>query len=195
MWKIVLTVMLTVAMAACLANGLTRQDIQLVPLKPEDMQEAVMGGKVDAVSTWNYPLTQIKQALGASGLIFYDRHIYTETFNIAAQQNFVHNNPQTVERFLHALLQAEEFEKNHTDQAHAIVAAATKIDKKLVSEVANAFTFRVTLDRTLLITLEDETRCAMKNQLTQQTLMPDYANFIYQDSLKAVKPGAVNAIR
>ncbi len=177
------------------ANSLTRQDIQFVSLKPEEMLDAIMAGKVDAVSTWNYPLTHIKQQLGAGGLVFYDRYLYTETFNIAARQDFVRNNMQTVDRFLRALIMAEEFAEKNTDQAQAIVAAATKMDKKLVSEVWNAFTFRVALNQTLLITLEDETRWAMRTQLTQQTVMPDYAKFIYQDSLKAVKPEAVSAIR
>ena len=178
-----------------IANNLSRHDVQLIPLKPEEMLDAIMAGKVDAVSTWNYPLTQIKQQLSASGLVFYDRHLYTETFNIAARQDFVHNNVQTVERFLRALIKAEEFAEKNPDQAQAIVAAATKIDKKLVSEVWKAFTFRVVLDRTLLITLEDETRWAIREKLTQHTEMPDYENFIYRDSLKAVKPEAVKALR
>ena len=178
-----------------IANNLSRHDVQLIPLKPEEMLDAIMAGKVDAVSTWNYPLTQIKQQLSASGLVFYDRHLYTETFNIAARQDFVHNNVQTVERFLRALIKAEEFAEKNPDQAQAIVAAATKIDKNLVREVWKAFTFRVVLDRTLLITLEDETRWAIREKLSQHTEMPDYENFIYQDSLKSVKPEAVKALR
>jgi ABC-type nitrate/sulfonate/bicarbonate transport system substrate-binding protein len=175
------------------ANGLKRQNIQLVPLKPEEMPDAIMAGKVDAVSTFSYPLIRIKQQLGASGLVFHDRHLYTESFNIVAQQNFVHNNTQTVERFLRALIKAEEFAEKNTDQAQAIVADATKINKNLVRELWNALTFRVALDRTLLIALEDETRWATK--FSQHTKMPNYDNFIYQDSLKAVKFEAVKAFR
>ena len=47
---------------------------------------ATAGGVVAIIAPWNYPLTQIKRQLGANGIIFYDREIYTETFNIAAQQ-------------------------------------------------------------------------------------------------------------
>lgn len=177
------------------ANGLTRKDILPVPMKPEEFQDAVMAGKVDAVSTWNYPLTLIKHQLGANGTIFYDREIYTETFNIAARQDFVQKNPQTVRHFLRALIKAEEFVERNPDEAQSIMSAATKIDKNLIREVWRAFNYHVVLDQTLLITLEDETRWAMKNQLTDRTEMPNYLDFIHFDSLQAVKPEAITMNR
>ncbi len=177
------------------ANGLTRQEIEPVSLKPEEMQDAIMAKKVDAVSTWNYPLTQISRLLGADGTVFYDKEIYTETFNIASQQDFVQNNPDAVKRFLHALIKAEDFVAKNPDEAQAIMSAATKIDKSLIHDVWNAFNYQVVLDQTLLITLEDETRWAMKNKLTEQTVMPDYLSVIHIDSLKAIKPEAIRMSR
>jgi len=177
------------------ANGLTRKEIHPVELKPEEMQDAIAAKKVDAVSTWNYPLTQINRQLGSGGIIFYDREIYTETFNIAAMQDFVRNNPETVKRFLRALIKAEDFVTKNPDEAQAIMSAATKIDKGLICEVWNAFNYHVVLDQTLLITLEDETRWAMKNKLTDQAEMPDYLSYIHLDSLRAVKPEAIRMNR
>ena len=176
------------------ANGLTRQQIQPVPLPPEEMQAAITAGQVDAVSTWNYPLTQIKHQLGAAGIIFFDRLIYTETFTIAAQQAFVEKNPETVKRFLRALLRAENFVAQHPQEAQAIMAAATKTAPPLVAEVWPSFSYRVTLDRSLVITLEDEARWAIKNKLTTQTSIPDFASYLHKDSLRAVKPEAVKSL-
>jgi ABC-type nitrate/sulfonate/bicarbonate transport system substrate-binding protein len=177
------------------ANGLTRQEIEPVPLKPEEMQDAIMAKKVDAVSTWNYPLTQISRLLGADGTVFYDKEIYTETFNIASRQDFVQKHPDTVKRFLRVLIKAEDFVAKNPDEAQVIMSAATKIDKSLIHDVWSAFNYQVVLDQTLLITLEDETRWAMKNKLTDQTVMPDYLSFIDIDSLKAVKPEAIRMSR
>ena len=177
------------------ANGLTRQAIQPIPLKPEEMQAAIVAKKVDAVCTWNYPLTQIKRQLGADGVLFYDIEIYTETFNIAAQQDFVSKNPETVKRFLRAIIKAETFAAQHTGEAQSILSSATKTELDLIREVWNAFNYRVVLDRRLLLTLEDETRWAMKNKLTDQTVMPDYHDYIHFDSLRAVKPEAVKFSR
>ena len=47
------------------------------------------------------------------------------------------------------------------------------------------------LDKRIIITLEDETRWAMKNRLTDQSVMPDYLTYIHLDGLRAVKPEAV----
>lgn len=177
------------------AQGLTRQETQPVALKPEEMLQAIATAQVDAVSTWNYPLTQITEELGAGGLVFYDKQIYTETFNIAAQQAFVQKNPETVQRFLRALVKAEDFVAKNPGEAQAIVSVGTKTDLRLVRAVWNNFIYRVVLDKALLIALEDETRWAIKNKLTDQTQMPDYASYIYTDSLKAVKPEAVMSLR
>jgi len=177
------------------ANGFTRKEIQPVALKPEEMQDAIIAKKIDAASTWNYPLTQIAKQLGPDGTIIYDREIYTEIFNIAARQDFVQKNPETVKHFLRALIKAENFVAKNPDAAQTIVSAATKIDKSLIREVWNAFNYHVVLDQALLITLEDETRWAMKNKLTDQTVMPDYLSYIHLDSLKAVKPEAIKMNR
>jgi len=75
------------------------------------------------------------------------------------------------------------------------MSSATKTDLDLIREVWNAFNYRVVLDKKLLITLEDETRWAMKNKLTDQTVMPDYQNYIHFDSLRAVKPDAISGGR
>lgn len=173
------------------ANGLTRQDIVPVELKPDEMLSAIMNKKIDALSTWNYPLTQIKRALGKEGISFYDQQIYTETFNIASRQDFVKKNPETVRRFLRALIKAENFVANNPQQAQSILSANTNVEQELIAEVWNSFNYSVMLDQTLLITLEDETRWAIKNKLTAQTAMPDYASYIHQDSLKAIRPESV----
>ncbi|MDD4905293.1 MAG: hypothetical protein PHD39_03910, partial [Methylobacter tundripaludum] len=103
--------------------------------------------------------------------------------------------PETVERFLRALIKAEDFVAKNPDEAQGIMSVATKIDKDLIRDVWNDFNYHVVLDQTLLLTLEDETRWAMKNKLTDQTDMPDYLSYIHLDSLKAVKPEAIRMNR
>ncbi|WP_346287992.1 ABC transporter substrate-binding protein [Zoogloea sp.] len=173
------------------SKGLVKADIQPVALNPDEMLQAMTARQVDAVSTWNYPLTQIKHRLGKAGVIFYDRQIYTETFNIAAKQDFINAHPETARRFLRALLKAEAFVARHPDEAQAIVSAAAGVDRALVQEVWDAFNYKVVLDQTLLLTLEDETRWAMRNKLVEKVDMPDYVTYVYLDGLMAVKPEAV----
>lgn len=173
------------------AKGIARTDILSVPMKPDDMLEAMLAKKVDAVSTWNYPLTLIKQQLGAKGILFFDRQIYTETFNVVLQQKYARENPATVKSFLRAIIKAEGFVLKNKEEAQVLHSKATNTDINLVRAVWDEFSYYVSLDQTLLIMLEDETRWAMKNKLTDQTVMPDYRNYIHFDSLKAVAPSRV----
>jgi len=181
--------------AILLAIGLPRAGIHGVPMPPDEMERALVEGRVDAACTWNYPLAIIKRRLGANGILIYDREVFTETFNIAAQQAFVRRNPAAVERLLRALIRAEGFVKEHPEEAQAIVAKATGTATDLVREVWNSFRYRVLLDQTLLITLEDETRWAMNNNLADRKAMPDYRDYIHLDSLRSVRPEAVRFTR
>ena len=174
-----------------MAQGLTRKGIQPVPLKPEDMQDAILRRQVDAVSTWNYPLTLIQHALGTNGFIHYDPEIYTETFNVAASAGIVDGRPEVAHSLLRALIKAEAFVAARPAEAQAIVATASGTDPALVAAVWDAFNYRVRFDQTLLITLEDETRWAMRNGLTDQTTMPDFRKHIHLETLRAVRPEAV----
>lgn len=177
------------------AHGLTRADIVPVRLKPEEMRAAMRSGSVDAVSAWNYPLTEISSDLGANGAVFFDKDIYTETFNLVTRQDFANRNPETIRRFLRALIKAEQFAREHPDAAQAIVAAATHVEQNLVRKVWSNFGYRIILDQILLIMLEDEARWAMSNQLTERRDMPNFLSYIYFDGLAAVKPEAIRMKR
>lgn len=177
------------------AQGLLRKDIRPVPMNPEDMQAAIFGGTVDAVCTWNYPLTEIYQALGANGFLHYDPEVYTETFNVAASQGLVEGRPEVAQSLLRALIKAEAFVAARPAEAQAIVATATGTDPALVKEVWAAFNYRVRFDQALLITLEDETRWAMRNGLTDQKVMPDFRQHIHLEALRTVRPESVRVSR
>ena len=114
---------------------------------------------------------------------------------VPLKPDFVQRNPQALTGLLRALIQAEDFVARHPQEAQDIVTVAVKVDKELVKEVWDAFVYQVTLDQNLLITLEDETRWAMKNKLTDKTVMPNYADYIHVDSLTAAKPEAVRLKR
>jgi NitT/TauT family transport system substrate-binding protein len=174
-----------------IANGLTRKEIIPVPLNPDDIEERFNQKKIDAVSTWNYPLIQLTKKFAENGILFFDQDIYTETFNLASMQDFAKNNPTVLKQVLKAVVKAQEFVKKNPKEAQEIMAKSTHTPLDLVSEVWDSFSFDVTLDQTIVITLEDEARWAIKNKLTKKTLVPDFEKYIYTDALKSVYPNYV----
>ena len=173
-------------------NGIERTEVVPVDLKPEQMFEYLTSGGVDAASTWNPPLALLRKAFGENAVTFFDKHIYTQTFTIAGQQEFVQNNPETIKRFLRALIKAEQFILEHNDEAQTIVAGKLKIGNDDFRELWSGFRYHVSLDRLLIITLQDETRWAIKNRLIDDTTMPNYRHFIYDNALRSIRPGTVN---
>jgi len=171
--------------------GLTRAETTPVALKPQEMQDALVAKTVDAVSTWNFPLSQIQQVLGSNALLIYDKEVYTETYNVVTQQSFLQAQPETIKRFLRAMLKAETYTARNRDEVQRLMSDATQTDIDLVREVWDVFSYHVVLDQAILLTLEDETRWAMRNKLTDQTVMPDFRKYIHTGSLRSLKPEAV----
>ena len=178
-----------------LAHGIDRNHVQIIDLKPDEMTDALSTGKVDAVSTWNPTLIQLHKKLGSNGIMFFGESHYTEIFCVVALQEYVKTNPAAIKKVLRALLQAETFAQQHPEEARRLVAEFIKTDKAVLDETWDIFTLRVTLDQALLVDLEEQTRWAMKNRLTERRDMPNYLDFIYVDGLAAVKPEAVRIIR
>jgi NitT/TauT family transport system substrate-binding protein len=178
-----------------IVHGIDRKQVTIIDLKPDEMATAIATGKVDAAASWNPNLTQLQKDLGTNGLTFYGETIYTEAFCVAAGEDFVKRHPGAVRKFLRALIKAEAFIKQHPEEARRLVAEFIKADKALLEEIWDIYNFRVTLDQALLVSLEEQTRWAIKNRLTQRRDMPNYLDFIDVDGLRAVKPEAVRIIR
>ena len=178
-----------------LLHGIDRNHVKVIDLKPDEMAAALATGKVDAISTWNPILIQLQKKLGKNGIIFFGESIYTENFCAVASQEYVKKNPEAIKKVLRALIKAETFVQQHPEESRKLVAEFLKIDKTVLDETWDIFTFRNVLDQALLVDLEEQTRWAIKNRLVARRDMPNYLDFIYGDGLLAVKPEAVRIIR
>jgi ABC-type nitrate/sulfonate/bicarbonate transport system substrate-binding protein len=177
-------------------EGISRNDVTFVSLSAEAIPDALDRGDVDAASTTHPYSVFAQKKLGNRGITFDGRDIYSATFNVVTNQVFIHRNPEKVKKMLRALLEAEEFIRQHPADAQKIVADFSGVDIAVVREVWAVYDFTVALDQSLLLEMEDETRWAIKNQLTGgNTKIPHYLDFVYLEGLKSVKPAAINILR
>lgn len=174
------------------ANHLTMGDVIPVNLEPGLLREALLSGRVDAVSAWSPISNVIAGRMGEKGVIFDDPHIYTETFVLAGRTSFVDGNQDAMRRLLRAMLRAEEFASRHPEEAKAIVSAALNLPGPLLAELWDEGSRTVALDHALLLALEEETRWAAKHRLAQIVLMPNFLEFIDPRPLLSVKPETVD---
>ena len=113
---------------------------------------------------------------------------------IVAKKDYVKQNPQTLERFLRALVKAEDFIINDPETASAIHAEVSGVDKSLIDTIFDQMNFNLSMDQTLLLDLEDQARWIMSYGYTTQTSVPNYLEYLYPDALRRVKPEAVTVI-
>jgi NitT/TauT family transport system substrate-binding protein len=106
----------------------------------------------------------------------------------------VEEKPEVVEKMLRALVQAEEFAREHPQQAITIASEALGIAESDLAVIWPEVDLRVSLDQALLGYLEDEARWMIRNKLTSQTAVPNYMKMLCPDGLNAVKPEAMTVI-
>jgi len=176
-------------------NGISGREVEVINLKAEEIPAALVHGDIDAASVFSIYISFAQKALGGRGITFYDEDIYTSTFNVVAKQEFIRENPGKVVKMLRALIRAEEFVRKDPDEAQKIVAGFTGMGKDIVRDMWPNADFRVSLDQSLLLALEDETRWANENKLTDPKNAPNYLDYIYLDGLGSVKPSAVRILR
>jgi ABC-type nitrate/sulfonate/bicarbonate transport system substrate-binding protein len=96
-------------------------------------------------------------------------------------------------KLLRALAQAEQFIASHPKEGRAMIAAWVKLPET-VKDSGIKTLYELSLDQTMLLTMEDEARWMIENKLTQQTQVPDYLNYLYPEALWQVDSRAVRLI-
>ncbi len=178
-----------------LLNSISREEIQVLNLKPGQMFDAIMKGEVDAIATWNTQMYKIRKELGEKGSSFYADGVYAASFVLAARQDYVHKNPEIVNKFLRALITASAFIQTHPEESKEIASEYLKIDPQLLKELSAIYHFKVSLDQSFLVTLENQSEWAIRHNLTDQKRVPNFLEFIYPDALETLKPESMTVIR
>lgn len=177
------------------AHGIGDKNVKKIDMKPEMFLDALVSGRVDAVSAFQPFLVQIEKELGDRVLSFYDKNIYTWSFNIVAREEYVRRNPEKVRKLLRALVRAERFVKENPGRAQEIVTRFSGLEAGMVREIWPSINFQVVLDQFLVLALEDESRWAMSSGRITGRKVPNYLDFIHFDGLGSVKPDGVRILR
>lgn len=176
-------------------NGLPRKAVIRVDMKPEQMVGAIGKGDVDAISGWGHVAVKAQKQLGDKGITFLDKDIYTQNYLVVATRDFIRKNPKKVEKFLRALVRADEYVAGHPAESQALIADFCGMDKTVIAGMWDRSDFSVTLEQPLLLALEDESRWAIGNGFATARKIPNYLDYIYLDGLAKVKPKAVEILR
>jgi NitT/TauT family transport system substrate-binding protein len=176
-------------------RGITRNEMVVVDLKPDQIIDAMLNDKIDAAAIWHPVLIQLQQKLGNNGVLFYDMNIIKDLACLSASQEIIGKAPEALKKILKALIRAKEFVKKNPDEFYKLESEHIQMDINMLKQMLNVSYFSISLEQSLIVELEDQTRWAIKSGLTSRPDMPNYYDFIYADALKSVKPEAVSLMR
>lgn len=176
-------------------NGLDRKKIELIELMPENMSNALKSGEVDAISVWEPYGYETVQLLGNDSFVFTGTEFYSLTFNLVASKNYTKNHPEDVRKILRALDRSIEFIHNNEKESQEIILRRFHQNKGFIDWIWTNYSYGLSLDQSLIMSLETEAAWAIRNNFTNATQIPNYINFINTDPLYEVKPGAIMVIK
>lgn len=172
--------------------GLSKNDVTLVNLRPQDMAAALSSGGIDAMNTWEPYIANAKKALGAKVKQIDTKGVYSETFNIVTTQDFLAAKHEAVLNFLRAMLDAEKWMKTNREEAISVVAKTVGMNRDDLASIWNDYVYEVALDEKTMSVLRAHAawRLESGNAPTGAT-MPDFSKVIFAGPLKQVAPDRV----
>lgn len=122
--------------------GLTPNDVTLVNTPPPDMTVALLSKGIDAFSAWDpWPIVALKDVPGAVEIIRGGDVISYIGFNVALRP-WVEKNGQTIEKFLAALSEADQWMRANPKQAAQVAKHWIPGLKTEVAEAAMQFNIK-----------------------------------------------------
>jgi len=176
-------------------NGIDVSDVEIIDMKPGELSEAIVNGDVDAICVWEPNALNAAKSLGDNAIILPSDVGYQATFNLATMNDYIENNPELIRNVIKALVKAEEFANNNREESIDIIASRLETNREDIDKLWDGYRFKISLSQSLILTLEDVARWSMQNNLTDETEIPNYLDYIYMDALEEIKPEAITIIR
>ena len=176
-------------------NDLSLDDVQIVGMSPSELVEALVAGTIDAAMIWEPNIYEISNRLGNSLVTFPGQSGQDFYFLMVTTNEVITARPEAIERFLNALVEAENFVKQFPGEAKDIITERLDVEADYVASVWPKNDFTTSLPQSLMLAMDDEARWSIANKLTDKKVVSNYLDFIYLDGLEALKPEAVTIIR
>jgi ABC-type nitrate/sulfonate/bicarbonate transport system substrate-binding protein len=177
-------------------NNINMEDITLIDLKtPEEWVNAVANGDIDAVVTAQPYANYAADRLGdnAYKVSAQSKHLL---YSLAISTgDWIARHGEAANRFLKSLLQAQDYLESHPNKAKAIIKEGLNLDVSYIETMWSQNMFSLSLDQSLILSMEDEARWMIDHNLTTEKTVPNFLDYIYTDALKNVKPDAVSIVR
>ena len=170
--------------------GVDPRRVTMVPLQAEETVVALRSGRIDAVAVWEPFGYAALHGADAVGLRLPLSGGYIEKYNLVARRAMFGRDDELA-RLLRAVERAEQFIQARPAEAQAILREHLQLDQGFVDWVWAGLGFRLSLDQSLVNTMEGEARWAQREGHVAGGARPNVLTLIHAGPLKSVKPDAV----
>jgi NitT/TauT family transport system substrate-binding protein len=171
---------------------LDRKKIEFLNLSPPSIQAGVINGNIEAGSVWQPYRYNIQRELGDRAIQFHDKRIYTAYSLVAVKKGLTEQRQQDTTTFLRALIKAEEFIRDHKEEAIAILSEELNTEKDVLKAVWDEYQLIVDLDEGLVRTFRDEGAWIVNTQKGfDSKTVPSYQDVLDTGFLRQIDPKRV----
>lgn len=173
-------------------NGMRLNDVILVDIPISHSVDAIADGEIDAMMSFEPYVSRTKDRLGDNAISWPGQGDQLLYGVIAARDDWLGNHTLETDRFMRSLDDARQYSLDHPDEMEAIVKSRLNMTDEYLAAVWPDHGFALSLDRSLLLAMNDEARWMIENNLTSATSLPSFQVSVNTTALKAVRPDAVN---
>ena len=175
-----------------LLNGIDPRSVELVALQPDEMAAAVQSGKVAAVAAWEPFAFDTMRALKGEATVLKHAGAYFLSFNLVAHRRLAGARDVELAKLLRAVARAEDFIANRPQDAQAILRNRLGVDQEFIDWVWPGLRFQLTLDQSLIKTLESQAHWAIREGHVTGKTVPNYLRYVHTLPLREVGANAVS---
>ncbi len=176
-------------------NNLFLSDIEVVYLSPPDLVSSMINESIDAAITWTTNVYPIITSLGNNAISWSAQCNQSSNWLLVASGNFIEKNPEAIERFVQALVDAEAYVQANEQELYNIILSHVQITKGYLDYAEEKQEYIIELPQSIIMLIEDQARWAIENNLTHRTSIPNYLDYLYTDALEKIKPKTMTIIR
>lgn len=176
------------------SNRLKPEDVTMVNMTPSMMEKEIVTGNIDAAIAWDPVARRMRDILGPNANIWPAQAESPYHMVLVARDSFIKKESAAMLRLMKSLVLAEKSIETDPAAVQRYLSKRIGMPEKYFSDIWGDNQFKLFLDRSLLLTLEEESRWIIKTRGMVETSQPNYLKYLYLDALKTVRPESVTII-
>ena len=179
-----------------LQHGIADSLVTKIDIDITEHFEALKSGRVHAVANWEPYGSKILAEMPQNTISLSTKLDHSTVWLAVAAKSFINKNPDTIEAYLKALEQAQQYIQNHPKEVQKLVARNTDTSAEILSKLWDDISYEMALSERMLVLLEDERRwLSSKDYMNMDTTKSSIQQSIYFKAMENVYPQGITIIR